>query len=109
MLTVYTDDLISLAPDGSMVRGRAALREFWVWYLARASKVHVEHERLALEVEGDSAWEFSSYRQRIEWRDGSVLEDSGKWLTVRKRAADGSWKTHMGSWTSDRGALTVSP
>lgn len=107
MMTVYTDDPITLPPDGSIVRGRAALREFWTGYVARASKVEVERERVALEVTDDSAWEVSSYRQRIEWKDGSVLEDSGKWLTVRKLQADGSWKTHMGAWTSDRGAAAA--
>jgi uncharacterized protein (TIGR02246 family) len=104
MMTVYTEDAISLPPGGAMVRGKAAIREFWARYLAETSRVVVERERVALEIEGDSLWEVSTYRQRVEWKDGSVSEDEGKWLTVRKRQADGSWKTHMGAWSSDRPA-----
>lgn len=100
MMEVYTDDVISLAPGAPMVRGKAALREFWNAYLHDATS-HVEHETVQMERRGDLIYEVSTYRQEVRWKDGRVARDQGKWMTVKKLQPDGRWKTHVGAWASD--------
>ena len=39
MVEVYTDDAISLASGAPMVRGKAAIEEFWTRYLQDASSL----------------------------------------------------------------------
>src|SRR5262245_10800251 len=101
MVEVYTDDAISMAPGAPMVRGKTALEEFWTRYLQDTSSVDVDHETVVLEHRGDLLYEVSTYVQTIHWKNGEVAEDRGKWFTVKKRQADGSWKTHIGAWSSD--------
>jgi ketosteroid isomerase-like protein len=101
MVEVYTDDAISLAPGAPLVRGKAALREFWTRYLQDTASVDVDHETVVLEHRDDLLYEVSTYVQTIHWKNGKVTEDRGKWLTVKKQQPDGSWKTHIGAWSSD--------
>lgn len=101
MVEVYTDDAICLPPGAPMVRGKAALEEFWTRYLQDTSGMEVDHETVTLEHRGDLLYEVSTYVQTIHWKDGNVTEDRGKWLTVKKQQPDGSWRTHVGAWSSD--------
>jgi ketosteroid isomerase-like protein len=100
MMSVYTGDSVLLPPDGTLIRGKAAIETFWAGFIGIAAQVEVEHQRLSLHTEGDIAWEVSSYQQKILLKDGSTLENQGYWLTVRRRQADGTYKNESGAWTA---------
>jgi ketosteroid isomerase-like protein len=34
-------------------------------------------------------------------KTGKPINDQGKWLTIRKKQADGSWKIVQDAWNSD--------
>src|SRR5262245_41776207 len=109
MLSVFSEEAILLPPNAPMARGKAEIRDYWTRYTGDAVAIEVLHERISYERQGDLFYEVSTYDQTVRGRDGQVTKERGKWLTVKKRQADGSWKTHVGAWSSDGDAPPPPP
>jgi ketosteroid isomerase-like protein len=75
-----------------MWRGRDAIRGGFGRWL---SQVRIVDEKLTTEdvlVAGDVAVETGTIDSRVQPKGGSEVNDRGKYMTVWKRQADGSWK-----------------
>jgi uncharacterized protein (TIGR02246 family) len=87
-----------LPPGAAVITGEAAVREFFAQRFAAGSDGGVL-ERVRLDEYGDVAVEEGRYGRR----SGDRLLDSGTYLAVFRRQADGTWRWATDMWNSDAG------
>jgi uncharacterized protein (TIGR02246 family) len=97
----YTEDALSLPPDGPPVVGREAivqgLRELFNEFTATQTATVDE-----VVVFGDVAMVRGTWNTRQTPKAGGAEEvTSGKWMEVQQRQADGSWKTWRWMWNQE--------
>lgn len=91
----YTTDAMVLAPGTDIVRGRAAIQDFWQG--AVQSGVNgLELTTLELTPLGDAAIEVGTYV--LKDKDG-VTKDHGKYVVIWK-LVDGQWRLHRDIFNS---------
>lgn len=92
MMTVYADDVIMMPPNEPARAGKAAIRSMWEDLLS-AFGVEVSVNVEEVEVLDEWAFERGTFRMKLTPRSGGApVEDSGKYLDILRRQADGSWK-----------------
>jgi uncharacterized protein (TIGR02246 family) len=88
----YTDDAVFVGVDGACTRGRAEIEKMYRARLGRsglAKSTRIDSRRLV--VDGNLAYE-SGYGEIGRLREGKLVVDGGRFLTVWQRQADGEWK-----------------
>lgn len=92
MSSHYTDDAIFMNPGAPSIVGRTAIGAMLAGMMQSAtlSNVAVRTERVL--VSGDLAIENGRYAWTVTPKGGAAMPDSGKYLTVWQKQADGSWK-----------------
>lgn len=98
LVGLYRDDAVLMPPGAPAVEGRDALLEF------AASFPPVEKIRLrtqATEGEGDLAYVWGTYEMTVDLGDEPPAEETGTYLTVFRREADGEWKIVADTWNSN--------
>lgn len=85
--TYYTEDATVLPPNTPPMSGRAAIREFWTGFIAALKPADVKLDTSHVEESGDLAYGTGSY----SFTAGGAPQ-SGKFLVVFRRQADGSYK-----------------
>jgi len=93
----YADDAVLLPPNGPIVRGAAAIEAFWVAFLSQgvADAVIGTGE---VNASGDLAYGIGTYSYAVP---SANIKDTGKFLIVLKRQADGGWKVIADQFNSD--------
>jgi ketosteroid isomerase-like protein len=84
------------------IRGTDALL---AWYKAAFERISLEFETFYGEVQVGDEWSFASgtYRGRVRSKaSGEAVEDTGNFLEIHRRQADGSWKFAYHISCSDR-------
>jgi len=101
---LYTDDATLLPPNSEMIKGKPGIEAFWKGGLDMGIKDAV---LTAVEVfaMGDLAYEIGKYDLKIQPAGQAVLADSGKYIVIWKKQADGSWKLHVDIWNTNLPAL----
>jgi uncharacterized protein (TIGR02246 family) len=92
MMTSYADDAIVMMPNAEAWRGRAGLDKGLGDLLGQMSFTDGSTTTLDVMVAGDLAVETGAFTWTLQPRSGAEIRDKGKYLTVWKRQADGSWK-----------------
>jgi ketosteroid isomerase-like protein len=92
----FTDDVILMAPDEPMIRGKKAFEEIYRSRMATSSGGTHSNELVEFGVDGDLAYQIGTYA--IE---GANPPEKGKFLNVLKRQADGTWKVAVSMFNSD--------
>jgi ketosteroid isomerase-like protein len=96
---MYMEDATLMPPNQPAVQGRKAIRQ-WLDQFPRVSHFRIEHE----EVDGrdDLAYVRGTYTMTFQ-PDGAPnpIEDTGKFLDIRKKQADGSWVWAVDMFSSD--------
>ena len=88
------------AAECSMVRGAAAIREFFFGLLdAGMSEVEMDPQRA--ELFGDYGYETGRCKSLVPSAAGKRREERGKYLVLLNRQANGEWKIVADSWSSD--------
>ena len=99
MAAIYTDDAAIFPGGRDIIKGRAAIRDYWT--LPEGFEV-VHHRILPEEVraEGDMAYDYGYYEFQGR-RDGEAGDlTTGKYLVVWQRGTDGVWRMHLDMWNS---------
>jgi uncharacterized protein (TIGR02246 family) len=92
MASVYAADGVLVSPAGPIVRGRAALREYYVKRFASGARGHAI-KVLEVHVQGDGGYGINSFSVNVPGPDGSLHEEHGTIVAVYRHDPDG-W--HMG-------------
>ena len=97
--SLYTDDAVLMQPNGPAVTGRAAIQQ-WMEGLPPVSAFTVNAQ--GMESAGELAHVWGSYALTMTppGPPGPVNE-AGKYLEIRHKQADGSWKITRDIWNSD--------
>ena len=102
LAALFTEDCVRLPQGGPTTIGRAALeaayrQEFAEIWNAQA-KVTLKTEELVLSGE----YAFGRGTDTVIWvENGNQMEETGKWLAVYQRQADGSWLYHWSTYNSN--------
>jgi uncharacterized protein (TIGR02246 family) len=100
----FDDDAIVMPPGAPVVAGRQAIRD-WIRGLFSQFNVSVEETRQELHFTADWAIQRHNYVLTATPKGGGQpMVDRGKAVMISRRMADGSWKSHIGCWNSDRPA-----
>jgi len=90
---IYTEEGQLLPPGGSVVNGKAAIRDFWANDIGTAwAKLTIKTESSG--ISGDWAWRAGP------WTAESTPVMTGKYVEIWKRSAEG-WKLHRDIWNND--------
>jgi len=94
---MYTSDAILFPPGEEMVRGSAAIGQFW----KKTHESGVASAKLTttdVERSGDIAYETGKVELVIRAEGKPDSSASAKYLVVWKRQDDGTWKLHRDIW-----------
>jgi len=94
----YTEDAVVMPANGPTVTGRAAIEQLLNTFPPlTAFTLNV----VEIEGAGDLAYDRGTYLMTFALPGGASASDSGKFLEVRRRQADGSWLVTHDIWNSD--------
>jgi len=92
IVRAYMDDGVFVAIDGSSIRGKAAIADFYRGRFRKnglALGTKIEPRRVI--VDGNLAYEWG-YGEVTVSKDGKPATAGGPYLTVWRKQADGDWK-----------------
>jgi ketosteroid isomerase-like protein len=96
---LYSDDACLLAPHQDMIQGRENIEAFWRVGLEMGIKDAVL-TTVEVDVFGDRVREIGTYELKI-WPEGKAAwEDSGKYLVIWRKQADGVVKLEADIWNT---------
>jgi uncharacterized protein (TIGR02246 family) len=104
-LTLITDDVVLMPPNGPAVSGKEAVG---VWNRAMSGQVRIT-EYVSRDDEVVVAGDWAFRRATVDWTitpsaGGSSIRDTGKYIIIYRRQRDGSWKVARDIWSSNTAA-----
>ncbi len=100
LIDLYSPDALVLRSNFPLLRGAAAVREFFHSAL-ESGLGEVEVEPIRVEVVGDLAHEVGRYSALVPGTTGKRREERGKYLWVFAKQSGGEWKLISECWSSD--------
>ena len=100
LVDLYVPDALVQRPNVPVVRGTAAIREFF-FGLLEAGMSEVELEPMRTELFGDFGYEAGRCKSLVPVAMGKRREERGKYLVLLSRQANGEWNIVADSWSSD--------
>jgi uncharacterized protein (TIGR02246 family) len=97
---LYTEDAVEMPPSHPMVKGRAAIEQYYTKQFGGSAKLQsLALTKIESNASGDIGYEVGTYRQTIT--DGQhPINDAGKYTVVMKRVG-GVWKVAYAIYNSD--------
>lgn len=95
-LDFYTDDAASLL--ATPVEGKSAMREQWEGWVDEWVFTGSELNVREIEGMGDLAYAWIEFTQRYEL-GGEARVQSGNWMVLFRKDADGTWRIHRDLWS----------
>jgi uncharacterized protein (TIGR02246 family) len=94
----YTEDAALMPPNGPSVEGRADIQAFVEAFPPISD---FNFEIIEVEGQGDMAYVRGTYTMTITPEGGDPITDTGKYIEIRKKQADGSWLLYLDIFNSD--------
>ena len=105
---LYTDDAIYMAPYMEATRGRAAVEARMTEQMGMTSSRQITINRTDYGGGGDVTFGVGTYGVEMQMTGAAgPMTDSGKYVTIAKRGADGSWKIHVHIWNTNMSQADV--
>ena len=98
----YTPDGIVMMSNTPAWKGREEIQKHATEMFDAVDAKDVKFTTLDVDVSGDLAVETGTYVMTIVPKGGKPMPDTGKYITVWKRQADGSWKIYRDISNSDK-------
>jgi len=96
---LYTDDATLLPPNREAIHGRQGVQDFWGGGIQMGIK-DVTLTTVDVGGSGGTAYEIGKYTLKVQPEGQEGMTDSGKYVVIWKRQADGTWKLHVDIWNS---------
>jgi uncharacterized protein (TIGR02246 family) len=100
LLDLYAPDALVLRSNLPLLRGAAAIREFF-FSAIESGLGEVSVDPIRVEVLGDLAHEVGRYSALVPGTTGKRREERGKYLWVFAKQNSGDWKLVSECWSSD--------
>jgi ketosteroid isomerase-like protein len=103
-MSYYTDDVAILPPGSPAIVGREAVGKYVAAMFATPGFA-LDWKATSAEVarSGDIGYVRGTYN--AAWRDkrGKTVKETGKFVEIWRKQADGSWKCAVDMWSADKG------
>ena len=99
----YAQDAVVLPPNGPVVSGEAAIASF---LKAFPPMTNFEFNLVHMEGTADMAWVQGSYNMTMTPEGSPPINDTGKYIEIWKKQANGDWRVVRDIFNSD---LPVAP
>jgi uncharacterized protein (TIGR02246 family) len=103
IVALYTEDAVEMPPNQPLVKGRAAIQQYYEKLFASGLKVasftlnHIETRGV-----GDTAYDVGTYQQNLTPPGATAASDAtGKYVVILKRSG-GAWKVAYAIYSGDR-------
>jgi ketosteroid isomerase-like protein len=97
----YADDAVAYPPNEPIAQGRAAARKVWAAYFA-APGFQISWKTTAAGADHNLGWTSGTYQDSYQNKDGKTVKETGKYVCVWKKSADGKWKAIRDIWNPDK-------
>lgn len=94
----YTENAILMPPNAPIVEGRANIQTFFEGF---PPLTDFNLENVEVEGSGDFAYVRGTYSMTITLPGMDPMPDTGKYIEIRQKQADGSWLLHRDIFSSD--------
>jgi len=101
MLVFYAEDARMLPPGAPPVVGKAAIRDLANSFVSAGVVVAHNLENVVVSKGGDLAYVSYSYELSFTGPEGSTITETGKDITIYKKATNGSWKLAIDMWNEN--------
>ena len=95
-----TEGTFCLPPNSKMIQGRQKTEDYWRTTWSQGNVTEFDLTRVSLFGSGDIVCELGNYTLTIELEGQEPIEENGKYFSVWKHMADGSWKRQLDMWNS---------
>lgn len=96
----YADDAVLLAPGTPRLDGLQAIQAFWQGFIESGVKDVVLETTEVVEA-GEYGYGIGKYACTMPLASDARLHDTGKYIVVYRRQADGGWKVIADQFNSD--------
>jgi uncharacterized protein (TIGR02246 family) len=104
-LSFYAEDAVMLNPNEAIAVGKTAIRASWTRMLAMPDvSLTWSVDKVEVAKSGDVAYDYGSYSMSFTGPSGKKINDRGKYATIWKKQADGSWKAALDMTNTDLAA-----
>ena len=101
IMSIYTSDLVMMAPDEPMVSGADAVRK-WISTMLAENTMAGKYTSANVDVSGDlGVVRYTGELTVTPKKGGAPMTEHIQGIHVMKRQADGSWKIAQDVWNSD--------
>jgi ketosteroid isomerase-like protein len=108
LLTFYAEDWVALPPDGPAQSDPAVLEEGMRSFFANNDYMLEEATVEDIKASGDLAVVRVHFRDRFAPKTGGLeTAQSGQWIVIWERQADGAWKIGADMWNREQPALEM--
>ena len=98
LAALYAEDAMLAPPGAPLVEGRAAIASY---YQAGPPIAEISFGVVSIEGQGDLAYVVGTYEVTVATGGNEPVQDTGKYIEIRRRGADSSWLIHRDIWNSD--------
>lgn len=98
LAALYTEDATVLPPNHPPVTGRANIKAYFAAFPPMSA---FEIPVVEIEGRGDLAFVRGTYSLTISLEGAAPITDTGNWMDLRHKQADGSWLIARDMWNSD--------
>ncbi len=96
----YSEEAVLIPPGEPLVRGRAAIQEYWKVAIESGGVRDASVETLEAQSSGDLGYEIGSYVLTANGPNGEVVKERGRYVELLKRGTDGKWYSTAGIWNA---------
>lgn len=98
----YTEDAVAYPPNEPVCVGRDAAKKVWAAYLSEPSfNISWKSTHAEIARSGELGFTSGTFEDSFKGPDGKMVHETGKFLCVWKKQADGSWKAIHDMWNTD--------
>lgn len=98
----YAEDAVAYPPNEPVCVGREAAKKVWAAYFSEPSfNISWKSTHAEMATSGEIGFTSGTYEDSFKGPDGNLVHETGKFLCVWKKQADGSWKAIHDMWNTD--------
>lgn len=100
-VSYYSDDASVFPPNAPQASGKQAIHAVWADVIASANAISWQTDKVEVARSGDLAYLTGTYQTTAKDPKAQPVNDTGKFVEVWKKQADGKWKTVADIFNSD--------
>jgi uncharacterized protein (TIGR02246 family) len=102
LASFYTEDTAFMPPNGPLMTGRESAKKFFAEMMQPADfSIAWQPTKVEAARSGEIGYSIGTYHVMFTGPDGKMIMDDGKYSTVWKKQADGSWKLAVDMFNSN--------